>query len=41
MKKSPKKKNDNNLQRLYIRNWVICIVSMGLILLLYFMKSGG
>ena len=30
MKKVPKKKKPDEFKRLYIRNWIICIVGLGL-----------
>jgi hypothetical protein len=30
MKKSPKKKKDDEFEKLYMRNWIICIVALGL-----------
>ncbi len=35
-KRFEKKKKDNRLERAYVRNWIICGISLALIIILYF-----
>lgn len=35
-KRFDKNKKDNRLERAYVRNWIICGISLALIIVLYF-----
>jgi hypothetical protein len=36
MKKEPDKKKTDNVQKLIIRNWIICIISLALAVICYY-----
>lgn len=39
-KRFDKNKKDNRFERVYMRNWIICGVSLVLIIILYFLSMG-